>query len=120
MSAEASIVLSRRPHFNENGRLLSVRHWYPRRGYVETERYRRIDHVVHEFVLPDGLGHSELRRAGFHPVTLFLRDGNYFSREWSRGRSRSAPVLRPVMVWQRGGELFRVALPGSRLSEEDH
>lgn len=104
-----SDMLARRPRFRQDGRSLAVDRWFPRCGMLETERYSAFEQPVHATGLPEGLGRQQLRRSGFRPVTLFLKDGQYFQRVWSRGRSRSNPSLRPVVVWSCGGEVFRFA-----------
>ena len=102
-----SDMLARRPRFRQDGSSVSVDRWFPRRGMLETERYCPFEQPVHVIALPQGLGHQHLRRTGFRPVTLFIRDGQYFQRVWSRGRSCVSPSLRPVLVWSRGGAVFR-------------
>ncbi len=103
-----SEVVAHRPRFRHRGRdrLLEVVRWYPRRGLVVTERYRHFHAAVLSLRLAPGAGRMTLRRRGFRPVTLYLKDGSYFSRVWARDDSRGNPTLRPVVVWQRNGYFF--------------
>ena len=100
-----SEVLAHRPRFRLRGlgRLLEVVRWFPRRGLVVTERYRRFHAAVLSLRLAPGAGRRTLRRRGFRPVALYLKDGRYFRRVWARDHSRGNPALRPVVVWQRNG-----------------
>ena len=120
-----SEVVAHRPRFRHRGRgrgrLLEVVRWFPRRGLVVTERYRHFPAAVLSLRLAPGAGRMTLRRRGFRPVTLYLRDGSYFRRVWARDDSRGNPTLRPVVVWQRNGYFFLPAThyPG-RYSHSGH
>lgn len=106
-----SEVVTQRPRFRYRGRMLEVVRWFPRRGFIATERYRRFHIPVHPLQLPVGMGRETLRRRGFRPITLYLKDSVYFRRVWTQGYRRT---LRPVVVWQRAGEFFRPAPHDSR------
>lgn len=101
-----SEVVARRPRFRHRGRLLEVVRWFPRRGFVVTECYRHFHAAVLSLRLARGAGRMTLRRRGFRPVMLYLKDGGYFKRVWASGHSRGNPILRPVVVWQRNGDFF--------------
>jgi hypothetical protein len=104
-----SDLVAHRPRFRYRGGMLEVIRWFPRRGFLVTERYRPFSAPIFSLRLAHGAGRTTLRRSGFHPVTLFLKDGHHFRRVWARGHSRGNPTLRPVIVWQRNGEYFRPA-----------
>lgn len=104
-----SDLVARRPRFHYRGRQLEVVRWFPRRGFVVTERYSRFELPLLCLRLARGAGRTTLRRQGFRPVTLYVRDGCYFRRAWAQHDSRGNPTLRPVVVWQRDGEFFLAA-----------
>lgn len=102
-----SEVMASRPRFLERGEMFDVVRWFPRRGFAVTETYRRFRPPVLPLRLPRGTGPETLRRRGFHPLTVYLKEGGYFRRTWAQGHWRGNPALRPVVVWHRGGEFFR-------------
>jgi hypothetical protein len=103
-----SELASTRPRFHYRGRFLEVVRRHPRRGLVVTERYRRFAPRVRPLWMSRNEGRRWLRRRGFRPVTLYMKDGRYFRRVWTAPRSRANPSLRPVVVWRRDGMVYRI------------
>ena len=103
-----SAVTYRRPRFVYRRHVLEVIRWFPRRGMVVTERYRPVGLLVMPLRMSQGQGRRWLRRHGFRPVTLYLRNGRYYRRLRARGIAAGNPTLRPVVVWQRNRRLYRI------------
>jgi len=103
-----SDIAGRRPRFRYRGHILEVERRIPRRGFVVTERYRRFSVRVRPLWMSREEGRRWLRRRGFRPVTVYMKDGQYFRRVWASARSRGNPTLRPIIVWRRHGVVYRV------------
>jgi len=97
-----------RPVFRIAGDALEVSFWYPRRGYVVVERYERFPPRVATIRLRRAGARAWLRRHGYRPVTVFMRDGRLYRRHWSNRRGAANPNLRAVVLWERRGRFVRV------------
>lgn len=97
-----------RPVFRMAGGDLEVSFWYPRRGYVVVERYEVFRPRVATIRLRRAGARAWLRRHGYRPVTVFIRDGRLYRRHWSDRRGAGNPNLRAVVLWERHGRFVRV------------
>jgi len=103
-----SDIAGNRPRFHYRGRFLEVVRHHPQRGMVVTERYQRFAPRVRPLWMSRQEGRRWLRRRGFRPVTLYVKDGRYYQRVWAAPRSQANPSLRPVVVWRRDGVVYRI------------
>lgn len=106
-----SNVVGTRPRFRYRRNGLDVVRWFPRRGMVVVERYQRFGPRVLPLRRSFGEGRRWLRQRGFRPVTVYVRGGHYYHRVWADGPTRGNPSLRPLVVWQRGGRVYRIQEP---------
>ena len=73
------------------------------RAYRYAPRHLR----VHRIHVPRGRAHGWWRRHGYRPVTVFYHAGRFYHRHDHRYLKRRGLRFRPVVVWQRGGRLYR-------------
>lgn len=81
---------------------------------LRSHRYAPRHLHVHRIHVPRGRAHGWLRRHGYRPVTVYLRAGHFYDQHDFRHLQRRGLRLRPVVVWERRGRLYRPAYDGRR------
>ncbi|NNG16178.1 MAG: hypothetical protein HKM89_06815 [Gemmatimonadales bacterium] len=76
------------------------RRWY---GHRYAPRHLR----VHRIHVPRGRAHGWWKRHGYRPMKVYYHAGRFYHRHDFRYLKRRGLRLRPVVVWQRGGRLYR-------------
>ncbi len=85
------------------------------RHYVRHRAVRRFHHHrhglrplhVHHIHAPRGKARGWWKRHGYRPVVVFYRDGRFYDRHHYRRHYRHGKHVRRVVIWERGGRLYR-------------